>query len=188
MDAFRVTLASFRNSRISIMANPSITKSHQAVSTEPVLPAREQALIDELRDPTLGWSISRSQDRQIWESGGEKDPSLNPIDDTHVFGGMTSRRSTIGRGGVTHRINPYKHIDWHSSETETLRATTDSHEIEFSKTHVDSYTHRLRQGMNITQFRATFVNIQDRDQRVVIDNSAYPGLERIFHEISKTIN
>ena len=89
---------------------------------------------------------------------------------------------------MTRILRLHRHLDWHAIETEPLRTTTDSHEIEFSKTLVNSYTHLIRQGINIAKFRVEIVNISDRHRRVALDEATHPNLAEIFDDISKRIN
>ena len=89
---------------------------------------------------------------------------------------------------MTRILRLHRHLDWHAIETEPLRTTTDSHEIEFSKTQVNSYTHLIRQGINIANFLVEIVNISDRHQRVALVEANHPNLAKIFDDISERIN
>lgn len=170
------------------MPNASINKTTQEISTAAELPARERALLDELRDPTITWRSSRSQDHQTWESGGEMDPFRPRNKDFEHSTGITRSGRAIGGRRVAGGIDQHRQIDWHSVETETLRATTGAHEIRFSKTRVNSYSHQLRKGVDVTQYEAQFVSVHDKNQRVELKESSGVDLARLFADIARGIN
>lgn len=166
----------------------SQSKGQPTITGDISMPTRDEVLVETLRDASLTWSSSRSRQHETWKSDARSyilSPSAG-LDD-----GLSPRpHRGFGIGGVRPalRLMTYAQIDWHTVETETLRTTTDALEVVFTKTHVNAYSHQFRQGTDKTSYVAEFRSLDDKDQRVRVEESQCPALARIFQDIAKRIN
>jgi hypothetical protein len=163
--------------------NNSVTSKNTSDSASPVMPSREEALIEALREPALVWKSARTREHRSWESGGGSDPrcpDLDPLSDTGILQAASGLRS---------RSMP-RHVgmDWHTVESETLSAQTEQYTVSFKKTAVNSYSHQLRESYVRQWYVAEFVRRDDKDQRLVLDQAKFPVLESLFHEIAARTN
>jgi hypothetical protein len=150
-----------------------------------VLPARAQMLIESLRDPALQWRSSHTQGREAWESDRGVDPT-RPVLETDY---PSSRRghSTSVRGG-SFGPRPHAHVDWHTTDSVVLASSTDLYEVILRKTHVNSYSHRTRTGVDKTWYSAEFRSLNGERDTVTSNDSECPILARVFEDISRKVH
>lgn len=163
--------------------------SMQITSAEVSMPLREQTLLESLLDPKLEWRIETREDNKNWHCS-ERDPFLP---DPDPFGGMGFNHS-MSFGALLPRYSwpgiPLESLtgwDWHKHRTDTLRGSSDEHEITITKTHEDWYRHHLRRGENTVSYQVSFTDREDSSQRFFISGEQSSQLAQIFEQIARRI-
>jgi hypothetical protein len=150
------------------------------------MPSREQALIDSLKDIDLSWQIKSAKDHRSWESSGVDPYAPNP--DPLNEGLFSNHFRLLPDRSFSGRRFPHSTgIDWHTVETETLSTENDLYTISFRRTHINSYMHHLRRGVNEISYTAEFVDRSDASHKVVVDSAQFPELGTLFSLISKSV-
>jgi hypothetical protein len=176
--------------RSPVSSSPS--KGQPTITGDISTPPREELLIETLRDASLTWSSSRSHQFDTWKSeapgylgspGASLDDGWSPR--VHCGLGHSSFDNSFSRIESFAGFSP---SDWHTVATETLCTTTDAHEVTFTKTRVNGYSHQFGLATNHTSYAVEFRSLDDKDQRVRVEESQCRALAEIFHEIAKRIN
>lgn len=172
--------------QVDTSKHDELAKAKEYGTAVAVMPSREQALVDSLQDIGLSWQLKSTKDHMSWESTGVDPFAPNP--DPFNEGLFSRHERLLPDLSFSSRSFPRSTgLDWHTVETDTLTTSSDLHRISFHRTHVNSYQHHQRRGVNEISYTVEFVDRCDASQRVVVDNAQFPELATLFRSISKTV-
>jgi hypothetical protein len=151
-------------------------------SRDAFMPGREEFFIENLRESSLVWQSSRTQEERSWQRGGSdpRCPNFDTLSDMDILG-MTPRISSRSMMRHTER-------DWRTIESQTLSAQTDEYDVAFKKTHLRSYSGRLGESLDKCWYTVDFISRSDHTQIFSLDDTKFPSLGPVFEEIATKIS